>query len=823
MKNSLFFLIVLAVGKIHHSLSELISSTALPHLQDQLSDKDDSNQIRELTSNTMESKTRLELNDSHGDRVLAVREPTYIQMCNAILSSDKNPGKIQIIKESKEVCQNNTSPYSALLQIFASSFLNEIARYHNINVWYSFHCQKHKSSSLNGNNIFTIQEFLPSPLIVTDDIVTKTDMNDVRKLCEQCVKDYDKKKIPAPGCILFGEDDSSSHMHTISPETKDTNKGVDQRRLEAGESPKNIQTMLPSIQKSLMKAALTAAHTNLIARNRSRSNMKSYKNEPFTTVVYLAHPEEFKQSSFKDDTEDSKKKKDEKKSNLNFDPMTFPSKLFYATEIPRFTDSIEIVSSPSCDICHQQGESLRIYLASIYPRATVINISDPSSAVSMSKMITADLLICPSVDTCLLPSIARNDKYSILAHDGNLISTIDNKQNYAKHPLLKSILPMIRAEHIDPKISESKLHVKIINDTKLGNEMAKNGKCRHIRGRFGQWKQDMKFASKLQYKTPLKQSKYGNAEIQFQTKRTKDSPPFRRSTTFKWETPKQFPFCSFEDLMTKDNFCNVLESLKVTRVFILGDSLQQSLFYSLWKILEFTDDPKVEDIMNRPNILKEVKCPKSTIQISYTRNDQIKENKNLVSIPKGQSNCSKFCYPWTHSYRSYDGKTLLVANLGTHFQDQKLFEEAFDEFIRTVDSIRRIDDIVLFRTSVPGHFDCNDKEMPNKKKPFDSWFEYQPTITSLYAWNKFIDYNEYAERILYHRSFLADSYFKKSNMVQIELLDVYPMTVLRSDGHIGGEECHGDDLCNDCLHYNLPGPVDWWNHLMYNNLLDIAR
>ena len=32
------------------------------------------------------------------------------------------------------------------------------------------------------------------------------------------------------------------------------------------------------------------------------------------------------------------------------------------------------------------------------------------------------------------------------------------------------------------------------------------------------------------------------------------------------------------------------------------------------------------------------------------------------------------------------------------------------------------------------------------------------------------------------------------------------MTALRQDGRgaIGG----------DCLHYDLPGPTDWWNHLL---------
>jgi len=53
------------------------------------------------------------------------------------------------------------------------------------------------------------------------------------------------------------------------------------------------------------------------------------------------------------------------------------------------------------------------------------------------------------------------------------------------------------------------------------------------------------------------------------------------------------------------------------------------------------------------------------------------------------------------------------------------------------------------------------------------------------------------------------------------------MTVLRNDGHLGGEECANEPCrenieSNDCFHYFLPGPVDWWNHLLYNNLMDLG-
>ena len=58
--------------------------------------------------------------------------------------------------------------------------------------------------------------------------------------------------------------------------------------------------------------------------------------------------------------------------------------------------------------------------------------------------------------------------------------------------------------------------------------------------------------------------------------------------------------------------------------------------------------------------------------------------------------------------------------------------------------------------------------------------------------------------------------------LMIESLDVLPMTILRRDGHIGDEFRPAAIPKGDCLHYALPGPVDWWNHLLFNNLNDVV-
>ena len=46
----------------------------------------------------------------------------------------------------------------------------------------------------------------------------------------------------------------------------------------------------------------------------------------------------------------------------------------------------------------------------------------------------------------------------------------------------------------------------------------------------------------------------------------------------------------------------------------------------------------------------------------------------------------------------------------------------------------------------------------------------------------------------------------------IHFLDIWNMTAMRRDGHTGG----------DCLHFVSPGPVEWWNHLLYTFLRNLA-
>merc|ERR1711862_124997 len=83
---------------------------------------------------------------------------------------------------------------------------------------------------------------------------------------------------------------------------------------------------------------------------------------------------------------------------------------------------------------------------------------------------------------------------------------------------------------------------------------------------------------------------------------------------------------------------------------------------------------------------------------------------------------------------------------------------------------------------------------------------------TVYEWNKFVMYNRHMDlQSIQIRNKL--NLYKNWSGASVDLLDVYWMTALRHDGHPSSI---------DCMHYLLPGPPDWWNHLFYSNLKELA-
>lgn len=239
--------------------------------------------------------------------------------------------------------------------------------------------------------------------------------------------------------------------------------------------------------------------------------------------------------------------------------------------------------------------------------------------------------------------------------------------------------------------------------------------------------------------------------------------------------------------------------LQLQRIFFVGDSETFQMLRSFWQLMATDGQPSIIQIQTRQkeprdwngyetkykSFSRELICGEFTLEVVFVRND------NLRDLGK-----DFYHQNWMEPYVQNPANTLFVANTGMHTPDQETYQSDLDQFIETVHSLNRPHDMIIFRSSVPGHANCK-----RHKQPLASASEIPPD--SLYQWGSIAGYNQYTKRKL---SNLGSSWV---------FLDVYPITILRPDGHKSPDR--------DCLHYHLPGPPDWWNHLMFSNLFDLAR
>jgi len=504
----------------------------------------------------------------------------------------------------------------------------------------------------------------------------------------------------------------------------------------------------------------------------------------------------------------------------------------FAERIARSTaTNIQIFITEECYsnyICKVYSASLKDYLYEMYPRAlTTIDRIDPTGkgetyagtagitpAQIYGRLLLCSHLICATGDMeCTYAALMKYGGYSTIMMRGPQRALLEELVN----PNLK-YLQLISTENV-PTLplygfqNEENAPVPNMDVDQLVRQFAlqsppDTNECRHLRGRAGHWFQDMEYAKLAQYKRPI--SFYaGKADREFIP--TEDEP-FRLPTTYKW-VDTLYPDCQTQ-LVTLEGMCNVMQRLGLRRLLFLGDSLTYHASQSMHKLLGALGDADFGNGRLKGFVYPFECSGGNEIQLQLIRNDEL---NNLDNEPKNnEPNCEQkgFCWRWLEDYVSNPAPTLVVANTGGHIHDIGRFRTAFDSFVETIDSVNRPDDVVFFRTSVPGHRDCMKKGI----KPFIDHHEYMERETKKWNWNMFVKHNNYVDRQL------TDRDARGAGRAHIEILDVYPMTVLRPDGHASSPDCGNN--CgreDDCLHYSLPGPVDWWNHLLYSNLLDLAR
>ena len=273
------------------------------------------------------------------------------------------------------------------------------------------------------------------------------------------------------------------------------------------------------------------------------------------------------------------------------------------------------------------------------------------------------------------------------------------------------------------------------------------------------------------------------------------------STKWKWRDGESN--CQIT-LLAPDGLCKIMQKLQLERIFVVGDSLGNQMAKSLFHLLGYNDPIKWEDALRQYN--HTFHCDDTfTYEVTFTRNDHLSNHTNRTGA------CGDICTPWFERYVANPTPTLLILNIGAHVPTPEEYKSDLDAAVKMIQKTSRPQDRIVFRTSVPGHEYCDIYE-----EPFADVSEYNNGSQT--HQRKKVSFRTYNWK--YVEGFNRHTKQKLSNLANEGgwmFLDVFPMTVLRPDGHRAPSR-----QPPDCLHYLNPGPIDWWNHLLYSQLLDLS-
>ena len=328
----------------------------------------------------------------------------------------------------------------------------------------------------------------------------------------------------------------------------------------------------------------------------------------------------------------------------------------------------------------------------------------------------------------------------------------------------------------------------------------------------------MDYAAEAQYLLPLYHAT-GLTDQRYKNGKDDGLPEYRPATTYSWKdsNAKTCPF----DRVTYEGFCQVMEQLAIKRIFFLGDEVTQEQAMSLYMLMKL---PVLLSVDDDESFERTVQCTGGagggsggsdySFQIVFLRNDELLETPIPMSLKDGKGNCCRqrkgFCRRWFKEYSTFDaGRSVVIANTGLHMTTAMEYQTAIKRFIQEIQGFHKDEDILMLRTSVPGHPSCQQPDM----KPYGSVLNFDST-----RYGAIVPSYNLGTQAGFNHILLTQATNK-----QIHILDIFPMTVMRPDGHLS-EDTRADGLPhNDCIRYSLPGPIDWWNHLLYSNLKDMAN
>ena len=729
-------------------------------------------------------------------------------MCQAIQHGN---GESAVFSESNQVCLEYRDLSSALSKIVAASFLFHSAVSNKLAVMYKHNCDRRGRPDY----VKTVAQLLPSHFpLVRESPVGWPDLTSVQNLCREA--------------LTMSDDDGAWFI-------------LNQNGHVNGKPGTVLDAMLPTIRLNAQDAVKAWKKTADGYPRPLQITDSGYYLEgpptrtlspitPETAAVYLPC------------------------ANPNCTDLAATAHYQFPLHIPGSVQLIQLMYPVLCfenvESCRFHAERLARYLVELYPRANVTLVRGSHDGIMdvFGRLHSADYTICgPGWDTaCLFPALSKTrGKFVLIRNETSLQQPQPSTMAlYSSASSSSSSSLQLVYEPAPTLSSHSREEI-----AKFTNQAPRQeSDCRFIRGRRGVWEQDLVYANRAQYSKPVRHL-WGRADKKHKRQQENGSIPpseHRESTTYAWRDGRSDhtdagPVCAMHEV-TLESLCSVMRGLQLRRILFVGDSMSMNQALSLFMLLGDQDRPEFDQ--HRASFRAEYNCPlesstSSTPLEPFSFVLEVARNNQLLVMTEEEAERhmstveNDFVVQWEPRLLQNPQRTLVVINFGAHVVDQRGFDSTFDhllERLERLDRQRQARDIFLFRTNVPGHWGCEEEgsSSGSSSVPHRTYAEYAAKRdrytdeAARFRWQLFEPFNDYATRRIHaHQQRTSDDNNNNNSTLHLELLDVHPMTVLRQDGHVALDS--NVKGVPDCLHYSLPGPVDFWNHLLFSNLRDMMR
>lgn len=657
-------------------------------------------------------------------------EPAHTRMCRVIIERldqyDDSGSAVMtfpqvILTESEYVCRDPDAPHTSVLAMFAAQLLHEANNLLGLNVDYTHRCARWERFCTG--NLTTVQFHLPDPLSTNAHAYQPGCMDtsaSLRAVCSGCLSGDDPTD---PNCVLFP---SGGYLDAQADNVCDLGC--------------HFRQVLPWIRNNLRIVAqdwLNTVETRALTfwlRNAAEFSHRE-KDDMEVSVIALSCKNDMCDMSMPSCV-------------CDFDPLP---NWVYAMHVPRSSTNVAIIVSPTCAKfgtgCTLHAQELYHFLHRLYPRSDITYNVITSTSSWYMRMITADHLVCPPGDGCLLPAIAR-DAYTYVYETTS--------------PVVSTWLTCAPTDYVN------RLTIPIFPPEFV------QGDCRHLRARVGSWTGDATLAASMQYSNAV-DGYLGCADENFVA--TPDLP-YRRPTTYRWDEsiwatcpvnlaskvssalrhawkgtrPALFgaaifdvggdfhrtlvcakiyshpspsnPFFPPIPSFRQGIFCNQMNRIGLERILFVGDHTTMTQAISLASILGQNDDISL-DTNVVPNFSKTISCEpgsNSTFELAYVRNDRLEEPTGANASPSpGSPNCGpdgeQYCYPWSTDYSSGIGKTLLIVNTGYHWGDDwEGYIANFQNFVGKIDDVATANPVRVSNPFFVPCRACSDITTPPRQK-----------------------------------------------------------------------------------------------------------